>query len=163
MYLQRAYCETDGQVQAWSNDPLIVCPNDPSHVIVPGSSNPIKASRQNFPASPVIIGTYPEYQLVHSYITQGSKFFIGNAVQPVSVKILASVDQGTYDILMRNSSGQTMYELTGLSNTTPQIATIRTKDIINTPVDESYVDILAKSTNVLTIRSITTYTLDNIY
>ena len=56
-----------------------------------------------------------------------------------------------------------MYEMTGLSNTTPTITTVMVSQIVNAPVELSYVDIYVRCTDTITIRAITTCTLDNIY
>ena len=152
-------CETCGHLSRWLNAPPTVCPNDNSHVVNHDSVNIEEMARATTPGATILRCDYRDFYPVYSYVTQGTYFFITAKSLPIYVKIVASVESGTYQFRMRDSiSGLVYYTSPELSNTTPQFYTMTISDISNPPMGETCVDVeIRSSESVVTVRGCVSY------
>ena len=164
------YCETEKQIiSVWStvNDRPTFCPNDSSHIINPLNNYISRLARIRLSNGNITSTDSPTYVPVMNYITQGSHITHYDNDIPITVKIVASVDHGSYDFSFVIVPDEiTLYESLGHTNTTPTIISIPIADFTNLPVDETSIDIRFRTSNTnsniinaptVTIRNISVY------
>ena len=150
------YCETEQQVvSVWS--PLGICsqscPNDPSNNYIS------RLSRVRFCNGTITSTNSSTYIPLSNYITQGSHIANYDDDIPVEIKIVASVDFGSYDFSFITVPDEVvLYESTNNINTTPSIISIPISQFINIPVTETAVDVRFRTSGgTVIVRNISVY------
>lgn len=156
------YCETEKRViSVWStvNDSPQACPNDPSHIIDPNNNYIARLARLRFCNCTIVTTDSPTYVPLLNYITQGSHIAPYDNDHPLMIKIVSSVDSGSYDFsFVTVPDGVLLYESIGNTNTSPEILSIPITSFVNLPVNESTVDIRFRTSGgTVTVRNISIY------
>lgn len=156
------YCETEKQViSVWSNinTTPTICPHDSSHVIDPSNNYITRLVRIRLCNGTVTTTNSPTYVPVMNYITQGSHIAAYDNDLPVAIKIVASVDTGSYDFSFVTVPEEViLYESKGNTNTDPNIISIPITSFNNIPVNETSIDIRFRTSGgMLTVRNISVY------
>jgi len=157
------YCETEKQIiPVWStvDNPPIKCPNNPLHDITTSQNSYIsRLARVRLCNGTIVTTNSPTYVPLMNYITQGSHISSYDNTLPIYIKIVSSVDSGSYDFSFVTIPDETiLYESTQNTNTTPTIITIPVTDFNNLPFHETSVDIRFRTSGgIVTVRNISVY------
>ncbi len=156
------YCETEKQIiSVWSavDSSPTTCPNDPSHIIHPSNNYINRLARMRFCNCTIITTDSPTYVPLLNYITQGSHMVHYDNDLPLSIKIVASVDSGSYDFsFVTVPDNIVLYESIGNTNTSPSIVSIPVTNFTNIPLNETSIDIRFRTSGgTLTIRNLSIY------
>ena len=162
-YRWKLYCQVHQMQYIWSDTAPTQCPINSSD---PVNSDVVidKVVRLRTTVdSPQTISS-ATYQLVGSFITQGSSFFNIASSPPLYIKIVTSVDTGGYNIRLLTQPDQTvLHESPILTNTEPAIYTIDTRTLTYTPATETVIDLQLKSNDggTITYRNASIYVVES--
>ena len=162
MALWNIYCQDEKLIlQTWRTpeSPPTVCPNNPHHIINPASVNIERLSRIRLSNGTVVTTNSGNYTPLMNYITQGSDILQYDDTYAIAVKIVASVDCGSYDYcFVTVPDGIILYECIGNTNTVPTIVTIPITSFSNIPQTETSIDVRFRTSGgTLTLRNISIY------
>lgn len=157
MALWNIYCNTENQfvTSDWLtiDIPPNSCPNNASHDVVLESVTPISLLKISPINSTILTTNSTSYVPLINFIYQGLNM---NDVNFLFIKIVASIDFGTYDFCFVNVNNfNIVYESTGNANNSPIIITIPYDAFNSLPSDETPFDIKFKTSGgTLTIRNV---------
>jgi hypothetical protein len=157
------YCTTERTfVQTWGTPNIVPthCPHDVTHILNPQSGSINRISRIRLAHTTILTTQATSYTPLINFITQGEDIVQYDHVYPVSIKIVASIDVGSYDYQIVLLPDETvLYESTNNTNTTPTITNIPITDLSPVPSTEHTIDFRFRTNNggTLTIRNVSIY------
>jgi hypothetical protein len=163
MALWSIYCNTEKSFfETWRDldSPPTTCPNNVNHSVNSQSVSLSKLSRIRLTNGIITEIKSPIYVPIINFITQGSDISKYDDTYAIAIKIVASIDHGTYDYCFTTIPDNTLlYESKNNNNTVPNIVTIPLILFNNIPKDETSIDVKFKVTDgsILTLRNVSVY------